>query len=1465
MHIPESTVDFSDLIDLSPSKRVETAIYGINPVNTIVNPKIRNEVIKANNSSFESIDVADLLAGPAAPGGKLKNQDIKGIAELFGVDFKKIQNKTANLSQKEVSDAQDRIIEMGPVLIDLASRPNNVRQSKTGDNRISDIYINATMGLNSSLKTAWYKKGKRIGNNTEFLLKPEILDSNGKIREDIFMKQFGLKIDKDGKYIKLKPTKRNGFDPSIKGVIDLFGKDVTNVLFRKYLNKPGIITKVFEQNPELAKDISLPQMLIDFAAGKPEAMQSFELVREGFKIIDKKITDGKITSILGKYIRDGKIDNKWLDAIDTAKWASMPEALKEGMPFIKAISKYDAYYKEKVVTWTSKLKWTPEELAKSKEDHVETFIKGVSKYIPKEFSVLSNTKTGDPGSFPLKYFKFNNESRGLPSESKSELGKQAKQYFDEARGIKELLKDKDFTETNPGVAKAWSDFLKIKENFEPANSEAMGGFNIGKIRQIQQSKKDVLLPDGTILLKGASVRQKLNAIAQVQNPKIVKALAAFDKAINASIEAWVNSQGPVGSISRKKAMEYVYRDKQMTTNFVMSDRANAGFTGIYLIDGVQLAKTKGEHVKGSSEKVEKTFIAIDKGTWLSDYKNIQKGYNQVLGPKVEFDKIDDVLGENSTRGNERFNYNDNLNKNTYDLTTGQRMYETNLKGFVKDVLKEVSSDPAFKAEKIYNQTSTQVIKKMIRDAPKVTPEIVILEQKINNSKEYKKVKDNNIIIGKKAGVKFNEKSDNIDIIETLRRVDEINALKTKDSYESFDLNKEFNEMIEISTESLGKRIDKEKSYSDIRAKTVGSKKRRNQFFIPDSAADFKGLLDVTLGKGKQGDRQREWYKKNLEDPYYVANLNLITDRINLQNDFKGLKEQLKIVPKDLRKEAIDGFSFEQALRVYTWNKQGMDIIGLSKRDLKDLTGIVAKNPELVAFADQLIAINKGDGYPKPTKDWLAGTMSTDLRKGLNTTKRAEYLEQWQSNVDQIYSPKNLNKLEALYGKRYVKALKNILQRMKLGTNRKPTGSDLENNFMDFINGANGVTMFLNSRSAILQTTSAINFIEVSGPNNIIAASKAFANQPQFWKDFKKLMNSDYLVDRRNGLKLNVSESEIADAAANASNKFKGAVNYILSQGYIMTRFADSFAIASGGATYYRNRVKAYMKEGLSKIKAERKAFYDFQITAEKSQQSADPSKISSEQSTMLGRTILAFANYPMQAARIQKAEALDLINGRGGKGAWKGQISRIIYYGIMQNLIFNGLQNALFAASWEDPEIEFGVDDKQKARQYRTINGMMDSILRGSGTKGAIIAMVKNVLLKAKEESGKDRPNYDKAALEILSLTPPIDRKINNILTAGRAFQYDLEDMKTMSLTDINNPAYLAATNIVSASTNVPLDILLRKSINIEGVLNDQMDIKQRIARLGGWPAWQIGPNENTNKKKKKKATSRRRINMADY
>ena len=145
----------------------------------------------------------------------------------------------------------------------------------------------------------------------------------------------------------------------------------------------------------------------------------------------------------------------------------------------------------------------------------------------------------------------------------------------------------------------------------------------------------------------------------------------------------------------------------------------------------------------------------------------------------------------------------------------------------------------------------------------------------------------------------------------------------------------------------------------------------------------------------------------------------------------------------------------------------MDIPGLSKRDQKALNKFVQKNPELSTFVQEVIKIQKGKPYPKPDQNWVAGTMSTDIMGEINKSNRKEYLQEWQQNVDAIFSKENMNKLRFTYGDKYVEALENTLSRMKSGNNRSEGGSRTVNNMLDWVNGSVGATMFLNTRSAAL--------------------------------------------------------------------------------------------------------------------------------------------------------------------------------------------------------------------------------------------------------------------------------------------------------------------------------------------------------------------------------------------------------------
>ena len=657
---------------------------------------------------------------------------------------------------------------------------------------------------------------------------------------------------------------------------------------------------------------------------------------------------------------------------------------------------------------------------------------------------------------------------------------------------------------------------------------------------------------------------------------------------------------------------------------------------------------------------------------------------------------------------------------------------------------------------------------------------------------------------------------------------------------SITLSDEFNNIIEQTSG-----ISSEKTYSAAKAKTVGASKGRFKFFIPPSAEDFVGLIYGTLAKGKLGEQQLAWYKENLLDPFARAMQSLSQARVQLMSDYAQLKKDIKDVPKTLKKKNEDGFSYEQALRAYIWDKQGMEVPGLSASDMKDFRKIVLSDPSLQAFAEQLIRINKLGEYPPPDSSWLAGDIASDLTNGLDKISRKKYLQEWQQNADAIFSEQNLNKLEALYGSKYRESLENILERMKTGRNRLEGGSRLSNKVLDYLNGSIGAIMFFNMRSAVLQTISAINFLNWSD-NSPIAAGKAFANQKQYWADFLELMNGDFLKDRRDGVRINVTESEIADMAKTSKNKAKAVMAYIIEKGYLPTKFADSFAIASGGATFYRNRINMYIKEGMTEAEAKAKALLDFQEIAEESQQSSRPDRISQQQASPMGRLLLAFANTPMQYTRLTKRAFQDLMAGRGDR---KSNVSKIVYYMAVQNLIFNAMQSGLFALGFGDDE----EDDEKKNKLYlRNANGMADSILRGLGVGGQAVSVAKNFLLDLYERSGRKRPDYVDSVYKLLQFSPPISSKISKVRQAAFPFDSKKRRQEMIDLGfSLENPAYESTAKVISATTNLPLDRVLLKYKNIETALTEDLQTWQKVAMLLGWPQWQIQGNKKDQEKPK--------------
>jgi len=656
-------------------------------------------------------------------------------------------------------------------------------------------------------------------------------------------------------------------------------------------------------------------------------------------------------------------------------------------------------------------------------------------------------------------------------------------------------------------------------------------------------------------------------------------------------------------------------------------------------------------------------------------------------------------------------------------------------------------------------------------------------------------------------------------------------------------NVEFNDILEDISG-----VDSKKRFSAIKARKRGANKGKFRFFIPPSHEDFVGLLYNFIGKGEQGNKHRDFFERTLIKPLNRAYRELNAAKQAIANDYKQLNKQFPDIRKKLTQKTPDGdFTYQDAVRVYLWNKHGYNIPGLSETDQQGLSDLVSSDSRLRNYADLLNVISRQDTYVSPSESWTVGDIRSDLDDATGRIGRAQFFAEFNENAEIVFSEENLNKIEAIYGKGVVSAIKDILYRTKTGRNRPSGQNELVNRFMNYINGSVAATMFVNIRSMLLQQMSMVNFINY-GDNNVYAAAKAFANQPQYYKDWAFIFNSDFMKQRRGGIKTDVNGAELAASLRGAKNTPRALLAKLLEFGFKPTQIGDNFAIATGGATFYRNRINTYLKQGLTQVEAESRAWTDFEALAEATQQSARPDMVSQQQASPLGKLILAFQNVTSQFNRLAKKAFLDLKNRRINpeyKNAKNPQLqsdmsnlSRITYYLAIQNLVFYSLQSALFLAmfGFEDED-----EEKLLKKKERAINGTLDSILRGTGVWGSVVATLKNMAIKWQEQREKGYNKDESAVLmEMLNVSPPIGIKARKIVNAERTLNYNKDVIKEMDTFDIDNPMWSAVTNYIESTTNLPLNRMYNKTINVRDGLNNKYDTLRRALMLGGWSRWNL-------------------------
>ena len=662
-----------------------------------------------------------------------------------------------------------------------------------------------------------------------------------------------------------------------------------------------------------------------------------------------------------------------------------------------------------------------------------------------------------------------------------------------------------------------------------------------------------------------------------------------------------------------------------------------------------------------------------------------------------------------------------------------------------------------------------------------------------------------------------------------------------------ELSLRFNEMLERKTG-----ISADETFSQTRAQLAGAQKGKYKFFIAPGADDFRGLVHYAFaGKGKQGELDMKFFEDNLMRPYFQGVAAIDTMRQQIKARYKVVIKEYAREYKMLREKiANSDFTYDQALRVYMWSLQGTTIPGINEDEKLKLENAILDNPELADLGVALLDVAQREEWPSPSEFWTGESVLSDLNSMTEKVGRKEILSDFVKNVDAIFTKENLNKIEAIKGRKHREAIEDAIYSMKSGVNR-PSGANRQlNAWLNWINGSTGAIMFFNRRSALLQLLSSTNFINWSD-NNPVKAAAAFADQKQYWKDFAMIFNSDKLKERRGGLKQDVSDSEIAQIAGRSKNSPQAIIAYLLKIGFTPTQIADSLAISFGGATFYRNRVNTYLEQGMTQEEAEQEAFFDFSKKSDEAQQSSDPALVSQQQRSPLGRLVLAFANTPMQYTRLMKKAGQDLINGRGD---WKENISKIAYYGFVQNLIFSGLQSALFALAFDDDDEDLDEkaiekrDRDEKRKIGNTINSMLDTVLRGSGVYGAIASTVKNVVRTyyIQEEKGF-MADHAYTIINIFNVSPPIGSKLKKVYGAiqTKKFEKDSVEARGWALTadgKLNiGPNWAILGQLTSAAFNLPLDRVVDELKSVSEALDSRNKAWQRIALALGWKTWDVG------------------------
>ena len=202
-------------------------------------------------------------------------------------------------------------------------------------------------------------------------------------------------------------------------------------------------------------------------------------------------------------------------------------------------------------------------------------------------------------------------------------------------------------------------------------------------------------------------------------------------------------------------------------------------------------------------------------------------------------------------------------------------------------------------------------------------------------------------------------------------------------------------------------------------------------------------------------------------------------------------------------------------------------------------------------------------------------------------------------------------------------------------------------------------------------------------------------------------------------------------------------------------------------------------------------------------------------------------------------------------------LSKIIYYGAIQNIIFSALQNALFALipGFGDDDDELTEEEQKEkygkvvsTKQGRIINGISDTLLKGGfGVPGAFISTAKNMYMEYNKQEKKEfLADHTYTILAGANLAPPVGSKLRKIYSAIQTNRFEKDVIKKRGW-DVTidgkfnlSPSYRVLGSFTEGATNLPLDRIVSEVDAITEALDSRNTTWQRLALAMGWKTWDV-------------------------